>query len=272
MNKYKEIAEKIKDADAILIGASNGLSIAEGLHLFADNQEFQKIFGDFQKKYGIRNILGGYFYNWDTPEEKWGFLSRLVEHYSGRYATTPVMENLVKIVGDRPYFIVTSNGEGHFEMAGFAADKVYEVEGNWIEMRCSHKCHKDVYPAIEVIRNMAAAEKEGKVPPEIIPRCPRCGAVRALYDAQPPKEGIEEAWRNFLKEYHGKNLVILELGIGWRNQLIKAPLMELTAQEPKATYITVNLGEVYIKDNIKEKSFGLDGDLDVILRDIAKEF
>ena len=35
--KYKQIAEKIKDADGILIGASNGLSIAEGYNIFANN-------------------------------------------------------------------------------------------------------------------------------------------------------------------------------------------------------------------------------------------
>lgn len=272
MGKYKKVAEKIKDADAILIGASNGLSITEGLNLFADNPEFQDVFGDFKAKYGIRNILHGYFYNWNTLEEKWGFLSRLVEHYSGSYTTTPVMKNLLKIIGDKPYFVVTSNGEGHFEMAGFDAAKIFEIEGNWIEMRCSHKCHQDVYPSLSAIRKMAAAENDGKVPYETIPLCSHCGAAMALYDAEPPKEGITKTWKEFLKEYRGKKLVILELGIGWRNQLIKAPFMDLAAQEPNVTYITINKGEVYIADNIKEKSFGLDGDLDSILREIAEEF
>lgn len=95
------------------------------------------------------------------------------------------------------------------------------------------------------------------------------GAPMELYDANPPKEGIREAMDSFLKRYHGKNLVILELGIGWRNQLIKAPLMQLTAREENATYITINLGEVYITDNIKDKSYGLDGYLDVVLHKCA---
>ena len=38
MDIIKETAEKIREADALLIGASNGLSITEGLHLFAGNQ------------------------------------------------------------------------------------------------------------------------------------------------------------------------------------------------------------------------------------------
>ena len=59
--------------------------------------------------------------------------------------------------------------------------------------------------------------------------------------------------------------MVLELGIGWRNQLIKAPLMRLVADEPDATYVTINLGEVYIDPAIRDKSFGLDGRLDELL-------
>ena len=48
MGEYKEIAAKLKEADAILIGASNGFSISEGLHIFAGNQAFEEVFGDFK--------------------------------------------------------------------------------------------------------------------------------------------------------------------------------------------------------------------------------
>ena len=66
-------------------------------------------------------------------------------------------------------------------------------------------------------------------------------------------------------KYHGKKLVVLELGIGWRNQLIKAPLMNLVKKEPYAAYITINKGEIYIPDEIVAKSYGLDGDMTEIL-------
>ena len=46
--------------------------------------------------------------------------------------------------------------------------------------------------------------------------------------------------------------------------------MRLVANEPNATYVTINLGEVYIADNIKEKSFGLDGRLDELLPALRK--
>ena len=226
MADWNLIAKKIKEADATLIGASNGLSITEGLHLFADNEAFEKLFGDFKRKYGLRCILQGMMAQWPSEEEKWAFWARLIHHYCGQYRPTPVMEDLKAIVGDKDYFVVTSNGECHFELCGFDPDKIYEIEPMDIHM----------------------------------------GAGERMI----PDTAARERFQNFLAAYHGKNLVVLELGIGWRNQLIKAPLMRLVANEPNATYVTINLGEVYIADNIKEKSFGLDGRLDELLPALRK--
>ena len=270
MNRYQEIAEKIRNADAILIGASNGLSITEGLNLFANDDAFQELLGDYQEKYGFHRILDGFFFHWKTPEEKWGFLSRLINHYSGSYVASEAMEDLKTIVGEKPYFILTSNAEGHFELAGFKPQKVYELEGNWIEMRCSHLCHDKTYSSLPAIRKLAALEKNGLVPGEAIPICPVCGAAMELYHAQPPKQSTVAEWNHFCSTFHNKKLVILELGIGWRNQLIKAPLMTITANEPQAAYITINLGEIYIPDNIRQKSFGLDGYFSEHLKNIRQ--
>ena len=73
MENLKPAAEAIQAADAILIGASNGLSITEGLHLFADNQAFQELFGDLRQKYGTADAPGG-------PGTK----RRLCDHQVGR--------------------------------------------------------------------------------------------------------------------------------------------------------------------------------------------
>lgn len=52
MNEIQQAAQAIVRADALLIGASNGLSIAEGYHVFANNEMFRCQFGDFQQQYG----------------------------------------------------------------------------------------------------------------------------------------------------------------------------------------------------------------------------
>lgn len=73
----------------------------------------------------------------------------------------------------------------------------------------------------------------------------------------------------FIDQYYNQKLVILELGIGAGNRLIKEPLMKLAASGRDITYITINKGEIYIAGNIKDKSFGLDGDLTDILAELS---
>lgn len=268
----KEMINKIKNADAILIGASNGLSITEGIHLFANNASFQELFGDYQRKYGLSNLLSGMMGRWPSEEEMWAFWSRLVDHYYNEYEGSDAMKDLRAIVGNKDYFVITSNGEQHFEKAGFEDDKVFEVEGDWIHMQCACGCHDKRYDWTNLAKTMKEKQVDGKVPSDLIPHCPKCGGPMIPNMAAGhhfiSKPGIEENYQKFLERYHGKNLVILELGIGWRNQLIKAPLMKLTEQEKKATYITINLGEIYIPDSIKEKSYGLDGYLGPILKEL----
>ena len=206
---------------------------------------------------------------WPSDEEKWAFWARLIHHYCGQYRPTPVMQDLKAIVGDKDYFVVTSNGECHFELCGFAPDKIFEIEGNWLTMQCARPCHDTRYPSLELAEKLAAAEREDHVPTELLPRCPKCGGPMDIHmgagQRMIPDTQAQRHYEEFLENYHGKKLVVLELGIGWRNQLIKAPLMRLVDREPNATYVTINLGEVYIADEIKEKSFGLDGRLDELL-------
>lgn len=143
------------------------------------------------------------------------------------------------------------------------------IEGNWFTMQCARPCHDTLYSSLEVAEKLSAAEQGGHVPTELVPRCPKCGGPMDIHmgagQRMIPDTAAQARFQTFLKTYHGKKLVVLELGIGWRNQLIKAPMMRLVASEPNATYVTINLGEIYIADNIKEKSFGLDGRLDELL-------
>ncbi|MEE1520291.1 MAG: hypothetical protein UGF91_10180, partial [Dialister invisus] len=181
MIDWNPIAEKFREADAILIGASNGLSITEGLHLFADNAAFDELLGDFKQKYGLHCILQGMMAGWPSEEEKWAFWARLIHHYCGQYQPTPVMNDLKDIVGEKDYFVVTSNGEGHFELCGFDPTKIYEIEGNWFTMQCARPCHDTLYSSLEVAEKLSAAEQGGHVPTELVPRCPKCGGPMDIH-------------------------------------------------------------------------------------------
>ncbi len=274
--KFRNIYKAIQGADALLIGASNGLSISEGYNIFADDHWFQKNFGDFRSRYGIRNILQGMFFQYPTEESKWAFFSRLISRKCYLEQPGPVMEDLYRLVGSKDYYIVTSNGEDHFVPAGFDRDKVFEMEGRLTQSRCQNGCGATPYENRNEILKMTEAEKDGQIPSERIPRCSCCGGPvtvnmadsNAFFQTEQFQNKMQD-YQDFIKKYHGKKLVILELGVGWRNRMIKEPFMNLAASEPEAVYITFNKGEVYIPSEIARKSIGVDGDIGEALKKIC---
>ena len=84
------------------------------------------------------------------------------------------------------------------------------------------------------------------------------------------KQEYNPALEQFLKKYNKRKYVILELGIGINNRLIKQPLMHLAKKEPNVTYITLNLEhELYIPQEIINKSIGLAGDIAKTLNELC---
>lgn len=277
-NVYSLVREKIDQADAVLIGASNGLSISEGFNLFADDAWFRENFGDFRQKFGIRSVLQGAFFPFPTQEEKWAFWSRLV--YRKSYAEPPsrVMQVLYQLVANKDYFVVTSNGEDHFIPAGFSAERVFELEGKFTENGCEHGCHDGAYPNREDIIRMAEAEHDGRVPSELLPKCPKCGGDMKIHMAADQSFFQSARWRkkqadyqSFVQKYHNRKLLILEFGVGWRNQMIKAPFMQIVASNPHAFYVTFNKGELFIPHEIAERSVGIDQDITSALETILQQ-
>ena len=56
---YEQIWDKIREADAVLIGASNELSISEDYNIFVDDW-FQEYFRDFRKNMGYEACCRAY--------------------------------------------------------------------------------------------------------------------------------------------------------------------------------------------------------------------
>lgn len=273
--KYRKVLTKIQEADSIVIGASNGLSISEGYHIFAEDSSFLEHFGDFREKYGFRSIIKGCFYPYPSQEEKWAFFSRMFEYFLYNKEASPIMKNLYELVKDKNYFVVTSNIDAHFTLAGFHKERLFEVEGNCRNLQCSRGCHNRIYPGDEILSKMAQNQENGKVP---IPKCPECGGMMQVHIEVDRNFLRDESWQvsfkayqDFIDKAHGKKIVLLELGVGARNQMIKAPFMNLTNLEEYATYITFNKGsELYIPEAIAAKSIGIDGDIAQVLQQLVQ--
>lgn len=96
------------------------------------------------------------------------------------------------------------------------------------------------------------------------------GTFRNYLNGESPTDRQAQL-HDFLSQWTGKKIVILELGIWSRNRLIKLPLMQFTLKEPQATYITLNLPhEIYVPKEIADKSIALPGDIAVTLKQLSE--
>ena len=108
---------EIETADAIVIGAGAGLSTAAGF--IYSGERFEKYFGDFAKRFGIQDMYSGGFYPFPAAETRWAWWARNI--YINRYvpAPKPVYDNLLALVKDKDYFVITTNVDHQFQKAGF---------------------------------------------------------------------------------------------------------------------------------------------------------
>ena len=267
-------AEIIRDSEAVIVVASNGLSMSEGLGLFARDEAFADMFPELVARHGVRSIIEAVFCPAMSEEEEWGFWTRLIGRHSLDYRTSGTMGMLRELVGGKDVFVITTNGEGHFTSSGFAEEQVYEVEGNWRTMQCSKRCHDGIYPSVDTVRRLRGIESDCRIPAEEIPRCPGCGAaMRIRMQKDPafvPDRRASERFGDFLERNTGRRLAVLELGVGSRNTVIKRPMMQLVASTPDARYITVNKGDLFIPAGIRDRSVGIDDLIDPALAGILR--
>ena len=133
MNNPKAEIEKLKKeintAEAIVIGAGAGLSTAAGFTY--SGERFEKYFFDFSEKYGFKDMYSGGFYPFPTKEEFWAYWSRYI--YINRYleAPIPVYNNLLNLVKEKDYFVITTNVDHCFQKTGFNKERLFYTQGDF---------------------------------------------------------------------------------------------------------------------------------------------
>ena len=168
----------LQEADAMLIGAGAGLSAAAGLTY--SGERFQKHFADFAAKYGIRDMYSGGFYPFPSPEEYWAWWSQhiLVNRYDVP-AGRPYLD-LLRLVRDKDCFVLTTNVDHQFQLAGFDKARLFYMQGDYGLWQCSKPCHQRTYDNEQTVRQMVKTQKDMRISSELVPRCPICGAPMTM--------------------------------------------------------------------------------------------
>ena len=265
----------LRDCDAVVIGAGSGLSTAAGFTY--TGERFEKYFSDFAEKYDIKDMYSGGFYPFATPEEHWAYWSRYI--YINRYmdAPKPVYNDLLKLVQDKDYFVITTNVDHCFQKAGFDKKRLFYTQGDYGLFQCSEPCCQETFDNEAVIQEMVERQKDMKIPSELLPVCPHCGKPLTMNlrsdDTFVEDEGwhrAAERYENFLRTHEGQKILFLELGVGYNTPvIIKYPFWQMTAKNPNATYVCINQGQAVCPQEIERQSVCINADIGQVLQSMS---
>ena len=150
--------------------------------------------------------------------------------------------------------MLTTNVDHQFQKAGFDKQRLFYTQGDYGLWQCSKACHNKTYDNESSVRRMVEQQQDMKIPSELIPHCPVCGAPMIMNlrcdDTFVQDEGwyaAAERYSDFVKQHRSGKILYLELGVGNNTPaIIKYPFWRMTLQNPNAIYASINLENMMI--------------------------
>ena len=288
------LKQEIKAAEAIVIGAGAGLSTAAGFTY--SGERFKKYFFDFQERFGIRDMYSGGFYPFPDEETRWAWWARHI--YFNRYvdAPKPVYQDLLALVKDKDYFVLTTNVDHQFQRAGFAKERLFYTQGDYGLFQSAKGEIKKTYDNETWVMQAMAAQgfiKDGqgrfqvpqdgrislRIPQELIPVCPDDGSP-VVMNLRADDTFVEDAgwhaaadrYASYLSTHEGRKILFWEIGVGANTPvIIKYPFWAMTAENPQAVYACLNFDEAVCPAEIKARSICIDGDSGLVLQELKRD-
>lgn len=290
--KLHRLKDEIENADAIVIGAGAGLSTAAGYTY--SGERFDRYFFDFKDQFGLTDMYSGGFFPFPDEETRWAFWSRNI--YVNRYMapTKPVYDDLLALVRNRDYFVITTNVDHCFQRAGFDKDRLFYTQGDYGLFQSADGRIKKTYDnETWVYKAMASQhfipDENGvfrvpkdhlismSLPSQLIPVCPDGGPVTMnlrIDDTFVEDVGWNAAaqrYAAFLQTQEDRHVLFLEVGVGGNTpMIIKYPFWAMTAENPNAVYACLNNHESVCPEQIKKQSICVDGDSGEVLKTLIR--
>jgi NAD-dependent SIR2 family protein deacetylase len=224
--RFRQAADLIREAQALLITAGAGMGVDSGLPDFRGDSGFWQAYPLYRK-------LGINFVEAANPEQferdpafGWGFYGHRTNLYR---ATLPhqgfglLLEWIERFA--LQYFVATSNVDGQFQKAGFPEERILEFHGSIHHLQCTTPCSGRIWEN----RDSFLIDEES-MRADHVPLCPRCGAA-----ARPNilmfgdyswigdrTQRQQERFRAFLARLSGKRIVVVEMGAGTAIPTVRA--------------------------------------------------
>lgn len=286
--RIRRLKSKLETADAVVIGAGAGLSTAAGLTY--SGERFDRYFSDFKERFGITDMYSGGFYPFPDEETRWAWWARHI--YFNRYidAPKPVYRELLELLRNRNYFVITTNVDHQFQKAGFDKNRLFYTQGDYGLFQSVRGRDGKTYDNEEWVMKAMAAQRflpdeDGvfqppkdhrismRIPGELIPHTPDGGAV-AMNLRSDDTFTEDEGWKNasanyadFLNENAGRHVLYWEIGVGSNTPvIIKYPFWAMTSENANAVYACLNYNEAFCPKQIEKQSICIDGDAGELIK------
>lgn len=238
-------ARAIAAADALLITAGAGMSADSGLPVFRGNEGFWRAYPPLASQGISFERMAQPMWFADRPRMAWAFYGHRLQLY--REAQPHAGYALLRNWGERTKagsFVVTSNVDGQFFKAGFAADAVVEQHGSIHRLQCQEPCGNHTWdaPGDDLAIDLETLEARGT-----LPVCPDCGCIARpnilMFNDWLWVDGVtrqqSRAFEEWQSAVRGLRVVVLEIGAGKAIPTIRR-IGERAAERARTTLVRIN--------------------------------
>lgn len=275
--KILEVKNLINEADYILIGAGSGLSTAAGLEY--SGESFKKDYKEFIEEYGFSDLYSASFYDFNTQEEKWAFFAKMISLNRFNKKPLKLYQEIYSLIKGKDYFVITTNVDGQFEKAGFEKERVFETQGDYAYLQCENACHNKLYYNYDLVNEWLKNTKDCKIPSNLVPKCPVCGGNMEMNLRKDANFVQDENWYKqdkrygeFLNKSQDKNLLLLEIGVGFNTPgIIRFPFEQMVYNNIHTNLVRINKDYAFTNKEIENKTILFDEDVNTIIEDLRRE-
>ena len=277
--QIRQAAKLIREADFVLLGAGAGMSTAAGAEY--GGRFFEEHFAEFQKLYGkgpyMQDMYSAGFYPFPDQESKWGYWSHQALLAGADLDVTPLHKTLLDALKGKKLFLLSTNADHQFEKAGLPVEQIFQTQGSYQLIQCKRGCHPKTYDAVGLFRQMEKARRNGKIPSELVPRCPVCGGdmemnlrVDNYFVEDENWHAAEDRFSRFLSECVNGKTVLLELGVGFNTPtIIRFPFEKLTREHENVSLVRLSRSKAMVPASLGDRAVGINADMARSIMDLA---
>lgn len=247
------LRQAVQEADHIIIGAGSGLTTAAGIDYAGD--DFRREFAPWIERYGFTDLYTSSFHPFETPEEYWAYWAKHIWFSRYRTGATELYRTLLHQFPEA--FIVTTNVDAQFELAGFPTERIFATQGDYRWFQPASGSPKTLVDNREWVFSVLPHIHECRIPTEMIPSMPD-GSPASL-NLRVDDTFVEDfhwhqqarRYTDFVHRASQDNLLLLEFGIGYNTPgIIRLPFEQMAQRFPHTTLVRFNRDnpEPYIED------------------------